>query len=220
MLLARISKARQSLPLGRSLTLEGCNFLRLLALLLMDLLLNFRLAARNLTLKLVRTTHGNITGAIVREEGLEDDLDKVAGGVVDDHDGGHGELELVGKRHQLHLLIDLGDELGRTGKRDSCHAHDAVPHTLILGESLPERAALIVDGECADLLDQLQEEYTAVEQRRRKLGVEINGPRTTIRQLLISSITLARYTILGYTYGASLSQNWEMKMSVAQWTAN
>lgn len=135
------------------LPLELSDLLGLLALVLLVLLLLLDLLPRPLALVLVGAAQRDVAGPEVAEEGLEGALDDPAPGVVEDHDGGHDELELVGELHQAHLLVDLGYELGRARERDSRHADDSVEHALVLREGLPEGPPLVVDGERRDLLD-------------------------------------------------------------------
>jgi hypothetical protein len=74
----------------------------------------------------------------------------------------------------------------------------------LLGQVLPEWTALIVNCECGDLLDQLQEIYCAVKQRRFeftfKIDIRVASARCQWPQILRE----------GGTHGASLSQNLAM----------
>lgn len=72
------------------------------------------------------------------------------------------------------MLVDFRDELSGAGESDRGDEDDAVVHPSILLDRLPEWAALVVDCECRDLLDQLQEVDGRVEQRRLELAFEVD----------------------------------------------
>lgn len=129
-------------------------------------------------MELVRATLGDVTRAVIAEESLEDLLDDEAGDVVDDHDGRHLGLKLIGEGDQLHLFVDLRDEFHGTGEGKAGDTDDAVEHAFVLGKRLAEGAALIVDGEGGDLLDELEEVDGGIEKGRREFSFEIDvvGP--------------------------------------------
>jgi hypothetical protein len=137
-------------------------------------LLLFLLLALELNGKLVRTSDGNVLGTEVAEHMLEHLLDNPAATVVEDHDGGHGNLEFGGERNKLQLLVDFRNELGSAGECDSSDHDDTVVHALVLLDGLTERTTLVVDGKGGDLLDQLKKVDGGVEKRRFKLALEID----------------------------------------------
>lgn len=173
-LLTAIPPGLQLLPPLLHLTLVLGHLLEPLLLVLELLEPLFLLLPDALALQLVGAADGDVARLVVGEQLLEGDLDEPARGVVDDHDGRHGDLELVREGDELHLLVELGDELGRAAEGDGRHTHNAVEHALVLGKCLTEGAALVVDGEGADLLDELKEVHGAVEERGGKLGLEID----------------------------------------------
>lgn len=144
------------------------HFFLLILLGLLDLL------ALHLALELIGPALGNVARAEVGEEVLEELLDDEAGDVVDDHDGRHLVLELVGEGDELHLGVDVRDELHGAGKGEARDADDAVEHALVLREGFAEGAALVVDGEGGDLLDELEEVDGGVEEGGGELGLEID----------------------------------------------
>jgi hypothetical protein len=125
--------------------------------------------------ELIRPSLRNILGLVVGEEHLESLLDNPAAGVVEDHDGAHGDFEFGGERHEAELLVDLGDKLGRAAKGHAGDHEDAVVHTLVLFDRFAEGTALVVDGESGDLLDELQEVDGAVQERGLELALEVDG---------------------------------------------
>ncbi|GKT85998.1 hypothetical protein Ct61P_03848 [Colletotrichum tofieldiae] len=165
------------------LALELGHLLQALLLLLLILLLLLRLLADPLALQLLGSAGGNVARAVVGEEVLEHNLNHPAGGIVDDHDARHRRLELVAEGDQLHLLVDLGNELHRAGEGQSRDTDNAVKHALVLTKTLAERTSLVVDGESADLLDELEQVNSAVEQAGGELGLEVNVTRATTYML-------------------------------------
>lgn len=178
-LLTAIPPGLQSLPLLLDLALVLGHLLEPQPLVLDFLALLLLLLAGALPLQLVSAADGDVAGLVVREELLEGDLDEVARREVDDHDERHRGLELVREGDQLHLLVELGDELGRAAEGDGGHTHDTVEHALVLREGLTEGAALVVDSEGADLLDELKEIDGAVEERGCELGFKVDDLGTT-----------------------------------------
>jgi hypothetical protein len=124
--------------------------------------------------ELIRPPLRNVLGLVVGEEHLESLLDNPAAGVIEDHDGAHSDLELCGERHEAELLVDLGDELGRAAESHAGDHQDAVVHSLVLLDGLAEGAALVVDGESGDLLDELQKVDGAVQERGLELALEVD----------------------------------------------
>ena len=141
--------------------------------LLFNLLLFLFLALR-FNGELIRTPDDNVLGTEVTEQLLEHLLNDPAATVVEDHDGGHGDLELGGEGNKLQLLVDLGNKLGCAGECDSSDHDNTVVHALVLFDGLTERTALVVDGEGGDLLNQLQEVDGRVEERRFEFTLEID----------------------------------------------
>lgn len=88
-----------------------------------------------------------------------------------------------GEGDEAHLLVDLGDELGGAGEGDGGDADDAPVHAAVLGERFAEWAALVVDREGGDLLDQLEEVDSAVEEGGGEFALEIDVWITTIWRL-------------------------------------
>ncbi|GJC78632.1 hypothetical protein ColLi_01470 [Colletotrichum liriopes] len=165
------------------LALELGHLLQALLLLLLVLLLLLRLLADPLALQLLRPAGGNVARSVVGEEVLEHNLNHPAGGIVDDHDARHRRLELVAEGDQLHLLVDLGNELHRAGEGQGRDTDNAVEHALVLTKTLAERTSLVVNGESADLLDELEQVNSAVEQAGGELGLEVNVTRATTYML-------------------------------------
>ena len=164
------------------LALQVGHLLSLLPLLLLGLLRGNNGLALRLAHELLGTTLGNVTGVEVGEAPLEDTLDNVAEAKVENHGCSHLRFEFLGEGDELHALVDLGDELEGADKSEAGHAENAVVHALVLGEGLAEGAALVVDGECGDLLDKLEEVDGRVEERGGELGLEVDiitrAPRT------------------------------------------
>ena len=123
----------------------------LLRLLLLDLL------ARVFALKLIRSPDGNILWFIIAEEELKPLLNHVTRDKIARHNRRDHELEIRGKRHKLQLLINLRHELGRAREGDGRYGNETPVHGLVLADGLAEGAALVVDCEGGDLLDELEQ---------------------------------------------------------------
>lgn len=145
--------------------------LQLLLCLCLPLLLGFALC---LTLQLIRSTNGDILGTEITEQVLENSLNQPATSVVDGHQHGQRDLELVAERHQAKLLVDLGNEFGRAGESHSGRGNETPVHGLVFADGLAERTALVVDREGGDLLDQLEQVNGAVQEGRLEFALEIN----------------------------------------------
>lgn len=156
------------------LTLKFGDLLKSLLLLFLFLLLLHNGATDGLTLELLRSSLGDVTGSVVAEELLETDLNDPASCVVNDHDGGHVRLELFREGDELHALVDVGEELESTGESETRNTDNTVEHTLVLRERLTEGTALVVDGKGGDLLDKLEEVDSGVEERGREFSLKIN----------------------------------------------
>lgn len=117
---------------------------------------------------------------------LEHLLDNPAATVVEDHDGGHGDLELGGEGDKLQLLVDLGNEFGCARERNSSDHDDTVIHALVLLDGLTERTSLVVDGEGRNLLDELQEVDSRVEERGLEFTLEVDVSLLGLSTLHIS----------------------------------
>lgn len=168
------SPGLQLLPPLLHLPLKLRHLLQSLILLLVLLGLSLDRLPRHLPLQLLGPALRDVARPEVAEPGLEDLLDDEADEVVDEHGPGHANLELLAEGHELHALVDLGDELERADKGEAGDADDAIEHGPVLREGLTEGAALVVDGEGGDLLDELQEVDGRVEEGRRELGLEVD----------------------------------------------
>ena len=115
-------------------------------------------------LDLVRSSHSNVLGPEVAESGLQYFLNNVAANVVNDHDGGHGDLEVKGERHELELLVQLGDEFRGAREGNERYPNEPPVHASIFSNTLSERAALVVDGKRGNLLDELEQINRTVEE--------------------------------------------------------
>ncbi|KAI6750013.1 hypothetical protein HG531_007278 [Fusarium graminearum] len=182
------------------LTLKFGDLLKSLLLLFLFLLLLHNGATDGLTLELLRSSLGDVTGSVVAEELLETDLNDPASCVVYDHDGGHVRLELLREGDELHALVDVGEELESTGESETRNTDDTVEHTLVLRERLTEGTALVVDGKGGDLLDKLEEVDSGVEERGREFSLKINIIGAT-------SIAKAGDVDQGGNVNSELSQN-------------
>lgn len=157
------------------LTDTNRNSLNLSLLLLLSLCLHLLLQlAIRLALELVRATNGNVLGTEVTEEVLEDVLDEPATTVIEDHEHGEGHLEISGERNQAQLLVQLGDELGSTGERDTGGSDETPVHSLVLTNRLAEGTALVVDREGGDLLDQLEKVDSTVQEGGFEFALKID----------------------------------------------
>lgn len=144
-------------------------------LLLLGLSLNLLLQLTlRLALQLVGTTNSDVLRTEITEQMLENILNQPAATVVEDHQNGQGNLELIGERHKAQLLVQLGDELGGAGECDTGGGDETPVHGLVLADGLAEGTALVIDREGGDLLDQLEEVDGAVQERRLKLAFEID----------------------------------------------
>ena len=168
------SRPQPPLKLGHLLHPGLLLFLLLLPLLLLKLL-DLLGPADLLPLQLILTAHGNVAGLEVAEQVLEDNLNEPAGHVIQDHDNSHRPLELIREGHELHLLVELGHHLSRASESNGRDTDNTVEHALVLRDRLAEGAALVVDGEGGDLLDELEKVDGRVEQRRRELGLEVDA---------------------------------------------
>jgi hypothetical protein len=95
--------------------------LRLLLKRLIPLLLRLRLLNRLpliLALQLIRPPNRNILGLIIAKAPLEPLLNNITCAKVEHHDARNHPLELARKRHELELLVERGDELGRAAECD------------------------------------------------------------------------------------------------------
>lgn len=137
----------------------------------LDLLLGL---ARRLALQLVRATNSDVLGTEIAEKGLEDVLNDIATAVVKDHQHGERHLELVAEWHQAQLLVDLGDKLGGAGEGDGRGSNQTPVHGLVLANGLAEGTTLVVDREGGDLLDELEQVNSAVQEGRLELALEVN----------------------------------------------
>ena len=164
----------QLLPPLLDLALKLGHLLQPLGLLLILLLIRFDLLPRHLPLQLLGSALRDVPRTEVAEPGLEHLLDDVADEVVEDHGRRHLGLELVAERHELHALVDFGDELHGADESQTGDADDAVEHGFVLGEGFAEGAALVVDGKGGDLLDELEEVDARVEQGGLELGFEVD----------------------------------------------
>lgn len=135
--------------------------------------------ARLLALVLVLSANGNVPRLEIAEELLQDDLDRVAPDKIEHHDDCQGGAEFVGKVHEHHFLVELRNELGRTGECNGSDTNDTPEHALVLRDGLTERTALVVDGESRDLLNELQKVDGSVEKRGAELCFQIDVKFTT-----------------------------------------
>ena len=133
--------------------------------------------------ELIRPPDGDVLGSEVAKGPLEALFDNVAPDVVQHHHRRHGQLEGVGELDQLELLVDLRDELGGAGEGDAGDEHQAPVHAAVLADPLAERAALVVDREGGDLLDELQEVDGAVQERRLEFAFEVDFLLSRFRSL-------------------------------------
>lgn len=172
-----------------NLALKLGNLLESLLLLFLILLLLHSSATNSFTLKLVGTTLSNVARSVVTEELLEGDLDEPAGTVVDNHDGNHVCLELIGERNKLHTRVDIREELKGAGESQTRDTDDSVEHTLVLRKRLAEGTTLVVDGKCGDLLDELEEVDSRVKQRRGEFSLEINILGATVNVSFLCQCT-------------------------------
>jgi hypothetical protein len=78
------------------------------------------------------------------------------------------------ERHKPQLRIQLGNELRRRAERHERARNKPPIHAAVLADGFAEGAALVVDRECADLLDELQEIDCGVEQAGFELGFEVD----------------------------------------------
>lgn len=136
-------------------------------------LLSLQLLPCLLPLNLIFPTYGNVLGLVITEEVLESLLNNPAARVVNNHHCRHCGLELVRKRHEAQLFVDLRDELGCARESNERHTDEAVVHALVLADRLTERTTLIIDGERRDLLDKLEQVDGAVEKGRLKIAFEV-----------------------------------------------
>ena len=125
--------------------------------------------------KLIRPPLRNILRLVIREKHLQRLLNNPTPRIIQNHNGTHRNLKLKSKRHQTKLLVDLRHKLGSTAESDTGDHEDAVVHALVLLDGLAEGAALVVDGEGRDLLDELQQVDGAVEERGLELALEVDG---------------------------------------------
>jgi hypothetical protein len=133
------------------------------------------ISAPLLNSELIRPPLRNILRLVIGEEHLQRLLNNPATSVIQHHNSTHSNLELSGEGHKAELLVDLGDELGRAAESHTRDHQDAVVHALVLLDGLAEGAALVVDGESRDLLDELQQVDGAVEERGLELALEVDG---------------------------------------------
>jgi hypothetical protein len=166
-----------SLPLPSGPDTRSCDLththllrplLRLFVLLLLRLLLLNPLTVL-LPLQLIRSSNRNILRLVIAKEVLESLLNDIASNEITRHNNGDHKLEVAGKRNEFELLVDLGDKLGCAGECHGGHGDQAPVHALVLADGFAEGAALVVDCEGGDLLDELQEVDCGVQ----KGGLEV-----------------------------------------------
>jgi hypothetical protein len=145
---------------------------KLFILLALRLLFLFRFA-RVLSLKLIGSPEGNVLGLVIPEAPLETLFDEPAGAKVEDHRSSDHPLEVAGERNELEFGVEFGNELGCTGECDTRNEDEAPVHALIFADGLTEGTALVVDGKGRNLLDELQEVDSRVEEGWLKLLLEI-----------------------------------------------
>jgi hypothetical protein len=85
----------------------------------------------------------------------------------------HPRFHLV----QLKPVVQLGRELGSSGKRDGADSSKTIVQRWVLSNPLTERSTLEVDDEGGNLLRKTKEVDSRVQQRRLVFGLEID--RTT-----------------------------------------
>lgn len=122
--------------------------------------------------------------------------------VIENHDGGHGDLEFGGKWDKLQLFVDLRDELGGTGESDTSDHDDTIVHTLVLLDGLAEGTTLVVDGKRGDLLDKLQKVDGRVKERRFEFTLKID-----VRFLGLSALHVTGNVDQGDNVDSELSKN-------------
>lgn len=134
--------------------------------------------------KLIRPPDRNILGSEVTEQPLQHVLDEPASSVVSDHKQGEGDLELGRERNEAQLLVQLGNEFCGAGKSHSGGRDETPVHGLILADGFAEGAALVVDGEGGDLLDQLEKVDGAVEEGGLEFAFEVDFSFASAIQLV------------------------------------
>lgn len=164
-----------------------CPLLSLLILLFLRLLLLDPLTIL-LTLKLIRSSNRNILRLVITEEVLEPLLNDIASNEISSHDDSDHELEVAGERNELKLLVNLGDELSSAGERHGGDGDQAPVHALVLANGFAEGAALVVDCEGGDLLDELQEVDCGVQEGGLEVLFEIG-----VRVLGLDALHVLRY---------------------------
>lgn len=117
---------------------------------------------------------GYVLRFVIAEYTLQNLLNDPATGIVQHHDRTKNDLELGHKWNKLQLLVDLRDELCGTGEGHRGDEDDTPVHALVLLDAFSEGPTLVVDSECGDLLDELQEVDCRVEQRGFKFTFEID----------------------------------------------
>lgn len=127
-----------------------------------------------LRLDLIRSPDRNILGSEIAVQMLQDLLDGVTANVVRHHHRRHGDLELGREGHELQFLVQLRDKLRGAGECHARHGQEAPIHTPVLADALAEGAALVVDCEGGDLLDELEEVHRRVEEGRFEFALEID----------------------------------------------
>jgi hypothetical protein len=144
----------------------------LLILLALSFFLLFSLA-RHLFFKLVWSPIGDILRPIIAKAPLQAFFDNPARAKVQHHHARNHPLELACKRHELETRIELRDEFGSAGEGDEGHGDEAPVHALIFADGFAEGAALVVDCEGGDLLDELEEVDGGVEEGGLKFLLEV-----------------------------------------------
>lgn len=105
---------------------------------------------------------------------LQDRFNHIAAHEIGNHDGGHDDFKFSAERDHSELFVDFGDEFGRAGKRYAGNEQQAPVHAAVLADAFAEGSALVVDREGGDLLDELQEVDSAVEEGGFELAFEID----------------------------------------------
>lgn len=125
-------------------------------------------------LELVRTAFSNVLGSEITEERLENVLDYPTTTVVECHQNGQSDLELVAERDKAKLFVQLWNELSCARECNTGRGNQSPVHGPVFANRLSEWTALVVDGKCRNLLDELEEVNGAVEERWLELALQVD----------------------------------------------
>lgn len=123
---------------------------------------------------MIVSPHRNVFRPEVTVQILQHDFDNIATHKINDHKTCHDKFEFGAEGDEFQLLVDLRDELRRARE---CYARykDKTPiHAAIFADTFSEGAALIIYSECGNLLNELEQVHSAIEEGGFEFAFEVD----------------------------------------------